>query len=149
LKVIIMSVIRFDTCSSNGCLGALQNILDGKLNIQKGLDDLCEAQKNLLCRRKCQAEEDLVEGIRRVKTGLCQIKEGLEFLHGTMDRKDLKCFEEGIRDICQGLKCLCEALDDLRGGRICEAEENLTKGIRKVQIGLCKIEKGIEGILNH
>ena len=144
-----MNMIRVDTCSSNGCLDALQMILDGKYNIQKGLENLCEAQKDLICKRKCEAEANLVEGITQVKTGLCEIKEGLDFISDIIDREDLKNFQEGIRCICIGLKDLCEALEDLRCGRLCEAEENLVNGIRKVEQGLCKIEKGIEGILAH
>ena len=48
--------------------------------------------------------------------------------------KGIECIEEGIEAQCVGLK-------QLKRGDICEGKEHILFGLRKVEEGLCCIEK--------
>lgn len=137
-----------DTDSSLGSnrLDGIQNILDGKFDIRQGIDELCEALKDVRCRREYKAEINVVNGIRHIKEGLCQIRKGLRKLRGSIDRESRKEIKEGVRDICRGLKDLCQVLKDICCGCWREAEENLVRAIKQIKKGLCRIEKGIDDI---
>lgn len=137
-----------DTDSGLGSnrLDGIQNILDGKFDIRQGIDDLCEALRDIRCHREYEAEINVVNGIRHIKEGLCEIKIGLRELHGLIDREDRREIKEGVRDICKGLKDLCQVLKDICCGCWCEAEENLVKAIAQIEKGLCRIEKGLDDV---
>ena len=127
-------------------LNGIQNILDGKFNIRQGIDDLCEALRDIRCHREYEAEINVVNGIRHIKEGLCQIKMGLRELRGRIDREDRREIKEGVRDICIGLKELCQVLKDICCGCWCEAEKNLERAIRQIEKGLCRIDKGLDDL---
>lgn len=132
-----------------GCgnrLEGIQDILDGKFRIRKGLDELCKALKELRCGKEYEAQINIVNGIHNIKEGLRDIKEGLCELRCLIDRRDRKEIKEGIRDICCGLKILCCVLKDICCGRICEAEEGLVEAIKLIEKGLCKIEKALDSL---
>jgi hypothetical protein len=127
-------------------LNGIQNILDGKFNIRQGIDDLCKALRDIRCRREYEAEINVVNGIRHIKEGLCQIKIGLRELRGLIDCEDRREIKEGVRDICIGLKELCQVLKEICCGCWHEAEENLERAIRQIEKGLCRIDKGLDDL---
>ncbi|QAT43334.1 hypothetical protein [Aminipila luticellarii] len=57
--------------------------------------------------------------------------------------KDLK---EGLCNLQQGVKYLCNALDALRCYKICEADNCLLKGICQSEKGLCQCERGLRNL---
>jgi uncharacterized coiled-coil DUF342 family protein len=135
-----------DSGLGNNRLDGIQNILDGKFDIRQGIEDLCEALRDIRCRREYKAEINVVNGIRHIKEGLCQIKKGLRELRGQIDREDRREIKEGVRDICRGLKDLCQVLKDICCGCWCEAEKNLVRAIKQIEKGLCRIDKALDDI---
>lgn len=133
-------------CVGNDRLDGIQSILDGKNCIIQGLEHLCEALKNVRCKKEFEAEINVVKGIHFIKEGLRKIRNGLCRLHGMIDREALKKIKEGVREICCALKELCGVLKDICCGRFCEAEEGLVKAIKRIKKGLCKIEKALDDI---
>jgi hypothetical protein len=132
-----------DRTLSNSRLEGIQDILDGKFEIRRGLDELCEALRDTRCGREYEAQKNIVEGVHHIKEGICLIKKGLCKLRGQVDRKHLKEIRKGICVIKRGLENLCRALNDLCCGKTEEAEKNLVNGICRIEEGLCMIDKDL------
>jgi len=135
-----------DRHGNSSRLDGIQNILDGKFDVRQGLEELCEALRNLRCGNEFEAELNVVNGIHHIKEGLREIEKGLCELKGTVNREALREIKRGVCDIREALGALCEVLKLICCGQLCEAEEILVKAIKLIEKGLCRIEKGLDHI---
>lgn len=140
-----MGSYQNDSCRSERLEG-IQNILDGKYDICRGLEYLCEALRELRCGREYEAEINVVNGIHHIKEGLCQIRIGLQTSRRIISCESRREIKNGIREICKALSELCEVLKEICCGCREDAEERLVHAICRVKKGLACIEKGLEDL---
>lgn len=137
----------FGFCGDSGNrVEGMQDALNGKYNIYQGLEDLCQALKDLRCGKEYETMKNVVNGIHRIKKGLCEVKEGLHGLGGRIDNRGLREIKAGIQCICKGLEVLCSVLKDTCCGNFDEAEKCLVEAIELIKSGFCKIDKGLDDI---
>ncbi|HWQ78693.1 MAG TPA: hypothetical protein VN381_07740, partial [Anaerovoracaceae bacterium] len=89
---------------SSECFGGLgndrnqgiQDILNAKSDICKGLEDLSRALKDLRCGKFYEAQKNLVDGIHYIKEGVRKLEKELLDPCQSIDHRTLEEIEEAV-----------------------------------------------------